>query len=344
MDAQEREQKRRKVSSENNETSAPIITLQIANHPVLKQFVEVLEKILETVIFYLVYKNPGDDFTGLYVSTMNSGQTCMIQARFQIPLSDHVANLPVNQKSFALNSKALTNVLDSAEPDEIVTMSIYEDKVRIDINQPNGSSHGVTLFLPRINWTEDIHQLDGMQFPYTVQFKQSLFKKQMKTYKKFDVEKLDFCLYKCKDSNDKGEQFYFAFRGTYIGCGTIDYWYMSQVTSENDNIGNSPNQGGTQLSVNAYGVPYYAQDTENGLVPSSSKVDNITKITPNLENMEEVYREAFDRMFLEHFTKGFEKFDLKIHIGKNLPMILHYPVGASSFIRFILMSCEKQEE
>lgn len=361
--SEERETKRRKVSSNDNEVKKasvpnPIVTIQIANHPVLKQFIEVLEKILDTVKFFLVYKTADDDFSGLRVQTMNTAKTCMIQARFQTPLPEEVATLPDEEKSFALHAESFANVLDIAEANEVVTMSVYQDKVWMDISQPNGSSHGVNLFLPRVDYHEDVYNIRPMHFRYTVQFKQTLFKKQMKTYKKFDVEKLDFCLYKRKQETptkqDDTEQFYFAFRGFYGGPDTIDNWYLSPITSEkiNNEENHSRLKGDTQLSVDANDeLSYFCQDGHDGLDPSPAKVKELIQATPNLENMEEVYRETFNRSLLEHFTKGFEKFDLKIYIDKEMPLILHYPVGASSYIRFILMMLgndddddEEQEE
>lgn len=330
------------------------VSIEITNHLILKQFIEVLANLLSDVDFQIIYNPP--IFTGLEVATLNDSKSCMIQARFSSIIDAIDKKIP----SFCVDVNTLYNCLDIADPNQSVTLGIDEDVVRFDVIQPNGMLNGASLFIPRRISEQDTWYLEQQDFKYTIKFKQAFFRKYIKILKKFKVDKVDFCLYRPpldngvndRDSNVT-QSLYFAFRGDSDDVKDICFWFHSKTKVAESPVENDimfpaePSKEGEWCGKmqDIYGHTYVTIEEET-ILPNTDVglSNNSKKYVPHWEGMEELYRERFQTRYLEYFTKNIDRNDITIYMAPNLPLVLHFPVGDTSYIRFVLMMCNKEEE
>ena len=329
------------------------MTIEITNHLILKQFIEVLENLLSSVDFHIVSNAP--TFTGLQVATLNDSLSCLIDARFSSAVKTHNKDM----STFCVDVNTLFNCLDSVDPDQSVTLRIDEEVVRFDVSQCDGMLNGASLLIPRTISEQEPFYLNNT-FKYAIKFKQAFFRKYIKIFKKFKVDKVDFCLYRpnapCHSAQPSSsiQSLYFAFRGDSDQVKDICFWFHSTVrvdktipdnvvpdnpTSVKSILNKEPPEGmNTELLAQTYVT------IEDDLPPPNTDIglcNPDTKNTPNLDQMQELYRERFQIRFLDHFTKNIDRNDITLYMANNLPLVLHFPIGDRSYIRFMLMMCEK---
>lgn len=345
--------KRRRISGGKNLKKKGLhelkseVLVHITHPLILKQFIEVISNLLADVDFHIV-KN--SSFTGLEVATVNETKTCMIQARLSNPIDG--ANSEIT--NFCVSVNTLLKCLDIADSDQYVMLGIEKDLVHFEALLPN--LNGAQLNIPTKVSEQDQWLLEQQDFQYTMNFKQSFFRKHIKTLSKLQVNKVDFCLYRpyadteidLQDQDDPDiRNMYFAFRGDSDDVKDICIWFHSTTKMANDNCDSmdcniDPSDdkntrkliGHTYVTVEENTSP---ENTDDGLSATSSK------LVPNWDEMEELYRERFLTRYLEFFTKNIDRNDITVYMAPTLPLVLHFPVGDISYIRFVLMMCEKGE-
>jgi hypothetical protein len=333
------------------------VSIEMTNHLILKQFTEVLANLLSEVDFQIVCNPP--HFTGLEVATLNANKSCMIQARF----SSLIAATDKSITSFCVDVNTLYNCLDCADPNQSVMLGVDHDVVRFDVIQAGGMLNGASLMIPRKVSTQGTWYFNE-NFRYAIKFKQAFFRKYIKIMKNFKVDKVDFCLYRPPappgGEDSATRSLYFAFRGDSDQVNDICFWFHSTTRVADSPLTPSATESyqepstststSTSTSASAgmreiYGQTYVTieddqppPNTDSGLSPSTKKY------VPNLDSMEELYRERFQIRYLELFTKNIDRNDLTLYMKEKLPLVLHFPVGDTSYIRFVLMMCEKDDE
>ncbi len=359
--------KRRRLESENLGASGrrglqelkSKVLVEITNPLILKQFIEVISNLLSDVDFQIV---TSPSFTGLEVATVNDTKTCMIQARF----SNRIDTSDPEITNFCVSVTTLLKCLEIADVDQYVMFGIEEDIVRFEAIQPNTMLNGARLNIPRKISEQDQWLLEQQDFQFTMKFKQAFFRKHIRTLSRLQVNKVDFCLYRpygtipspargpineSQEENDTNydiqnnpaiRNMYFAFRGDSDDVKDICIWFHSTTKmAENESDVTSMHQeqsrkliGHTFVTVEENATP---ENTDVGLSHSPKK------LVPNWDDMEELYRERFQTRYLEYFTKNIDRNDIILYMAPTLPLVLHFPVGDTSYIRFVLMMCEKDE-
>lgn len=76
----------------------------------------------------------------------------------------------------------------------------------------------------------------------------------------------------------------------------------------------------------------------------SSNTNGTVDVAKSLEDMKLLYRERYQLEFLDIFTRSITRNDITLYMNPGLPLILHYPVGDTSYIRFVVMMCEKDDD
>ena len=337
------------------------VSIEITNHNTLKQFIEVLTNLLSEVDFQIVHNPP--TFTGLEVATLNASKSCMIQARF----SSLLTAVDKNITSFCVDVNTLYNCLNIADPNQSVILGVEQDVVRFDVIQPNGMLNGASLFIPRKICEQDTWYFEQQDFKYTIKFKQTFFRKYIKILKNFKVDRVDFCLYRPPvlsspptDDIYTTQSLYFAFRGDSDDVKDICFWFhsttkvaesLNETTANNASYMNSSSSSFAETSNEERGMRDICGHTyvtiEEDTIPPNTDVglsNKSKKYVPHWDSMEELYRERFQTRYLDYFTKNIDRNDITIYMARSLPLVLHFPVGDTSYIRFVLMMCNKDDE
>ncbi len=173
--------------------------------------------------------------------------------------------------------------------------------------------------------------------------------------------------------DDDVQNLYFAFRGESDDVNDMCIWFHSStkqqqytsaaniddptasahspISSPSSSVSSDKEHrlvGHTYITVEGdNGGGRVVESTDDGLVANSG--DNITRgrrnelsnSIPDWDSMEELYRERFLTRYLEYFTKNIDRNDITFYMAPNAPLVLHFPVGDTSYIRFVLMMCDK---
>lgn len=312
------------------------VLIEIPNHLILKQFLDVLVKLLSDVHFQLIHDPP--NFTGLEVATLNNSKSCMIQARFVSMVSGDISSI----SSFCVAVDTLSTCLEFAEPNQSVTLCVDQEYVRFDVIQANGMLNGTTVHIPRKISFQKPFRYD-MEFNYVIKMKQNTFRKNMKNLKSLKVDRVEFCIYRPKNSEEsttirpRTQSLYFAFRGD-GDLGTACVWFYS-ATKVSESSLPSDSEVTEKHKPESYRHTYVTVE-EIDLPPPNTDMGLSyygNRNTPNMDDMEQLYRQIYPLLYLEYFTKNLDRNDVTFHMTTGFPLLVNYPVGDRSYIRFVLM-------
>lgn len=316
------------------------VAIELLAHDVWKQFHEVITNLLTDVEYEIVCE-PNGKFSGLEVSTVNQSGMCMIQAR----IGGVVDVRDSGTISFLIKASTFHNALEFAGPNDTVALGIEDDKVCVFVVGSPGTPTAGGFEIPRmvlpVEDRNDKLVLPDILFKYTVQFRQSVFRKYIKLMAALKMEVVRLCLYEPKDANHgkksgSPKDLVFAFLGS-SDQATVEYTFRAVVGPA------PPRTPGSEMADNHFAVndhmpvPANTDDMlSDSVVPHSSEPLSVM----HLSEMREIYNAPYNLRFLMHFTKNIDRHDLTLYLSPEYSlMLIHFPVGDDDYVRFVLMQC-----